>query len=122
MRTLEDDASDPVGLDPAILCHGPAHRMPQVPRVGCSSAGRCFPTSSHYRIAPQQVATPPPAALVAGGRFGLQYSRRPRVATVVPTAAALQAMVLLASAAVPAPQEVVLPIIASQPSTRATHS
>ena len=27
-RTLEDDAGDPVGLNPAILWHGAAHRMP----------------------------------------------------------------------------------------------
>ena len=58
-----DDASDPVGLDPAILWHGAAYMLPQVPR-------QTTPTSTSSGA----------SAATAGSRFDIHYSRRPRPA------------------------------------------
>jgi hypothetical protein len=58
-----DDASDPVGLDPAILWHDAAYKLPQVPR-------QTAPTSTSSGA----------SAATAGSRFDIHYSRRPRPA------------------------------------------
>jgi hypothetical protein len=56
---VSDNASDPVGLDPAILWHGAAYRLPQAP----------------WQTAPTNTSNGAPAA-AAGSRFGIHYSRR----------------------------------------------
>jgi hypothetical protein len=58
-----DDASDPIGMDPAILWHGTAYRLPQ----------------TLWQAAPTSTSNGAPAA-VAGSRFGIHYSRHPHPA------------------------------------------
>jgi hypothetical protein len=58
-KRVSDDASDPVGLDPAILWHDAAYRLPQAPR----------------QTAPTSTSNGAPAT-AAGSRFGIHYSRR----------------------------------------------
>jgi hypothetical protein len=69
-----DDANDLVGLDPAILWHGAAYRLPQAPR----------------QTAPTSTSNGAPAA-TTGSRFGIHYSRRSRpVQALAPQAVAQQ--------------------------------
>jgi hypothetical protein len=85
-----DDVGDPVGLDPAILWHGGAYRLPQASR---------------------QDAPAPAAAPVAAERqrYSLHYSRRPRPAPAPapqPPPAVPPAATPVAASTAPTPQEV----------------
>jgi hypothetical protein len=84
-----DDAGDPVGLDPAILWHGAAYRLPQAPRQAMPA-----PSASASPTLAGAPAVAPVAA--ARQRYGLHYTRR------------------LHSAPAPQPQPKVPPTPASQ--------
>jgi hypothetical protein len=63
-----DDASDPVGLDPAILWHGAAYRLPQAPR-------QTAPTSTSNG-APTAPLGPGSASITVGVRIQHRLQRR----------------------------------------------
>jgi hypothetical protein len=67
--STSDDAGDPVGLDPAILWHGAAYPLPQVPRQAAPVLSGPAPPGAGTG-APTPDARP-------RQRFGLHYSRRP---------------------------------------------
>jgi hypothetical protein len=103
-----DDADDPVGLDPAILWHGGAYRLPQAPR---------------------QAAPAPAAAPVAAERqrYGLYYSRRPAPALAPQPQLAVPPSATPVASSAPASQEAppaasALQAVPPEPPVRETRS
>jgi len=103
-----DDAGDPVGLDPAILWHGAAYRLPQAPWQDTPA-----PLASTTAGAPTTAAEQQ--------RFGIQYARRPRPPPAPqPQAEASTALQQPVVPSAPAPQAVAPQ--APEPPVRETRS